>query len=112
VIRRIRNRIGDSPVYLSFDIDVLDPSAAPATGTPEIGGWTTREVRQIIRGLTGLNFVGADLVEVAPAYDHAEITGMAAAGIVHDFLAMMILDAPPTNKRKRWLVNLQSAPHI
>jgi len=73
VIRRIRNRIGDSPVYLSFDIDVLDPSAAPATGTPEIGGWTTREVRQIIRGLTGLNFVGADLVEVAPAYDHGTL---------------------------------------
>ncbi len=78
VTQRIRNRIGDSPVYLSFDIDVLDPSAAPASqffvsylslhvmkatypsveaGTPEIGGWTTREVRQIIRGLTGLNFV-------------------------------------------------------
>jgi len=57
VIRRIRERIGDSPVYLSLDIDVIDPGLAPATGTPEAGGWTTREVKRIIRGLAGLNFV-------------------------------------------------------
>lgn len=95
IIQRIRNRIGDSPVYLSLDIDVIDPGLAPATGTPEAGGWTTREVKRIIRGLAGLNFVGADVVEVAPAYDHAEITGIAAADLIHDFLSMLLAEAPP-----------------
>jgi len=100
IVRRIRARVGDSPVYLSLDIDVIDPGLAPATGTPEAGGWTTREVKRIIRGLAGLNFVGADVVEVAPSYDHAEITGIAAADIVHDFLSMMQLQAPPIQKSK------------
>ncbi|GBE77658.1 Putative agmatinase [Sparassis crispa] len=95
IIRRIRARVGDSPVYLSLDIDVIDPGLAPATGTPEAGGWTTREVKRIIRGLAGLNFVGADIVEVAPAYDNAEITGIAAADIVHDFLSMFVTQEPP-----------------
>ncbi|KAJ7581066.1 Arginase/deacetylase [Mycena floridula] len=95
VIKKVRERIGTSPVYLSLDIDVVDPGLAPATGTPEPGGWTTREVKRIIRGLSGLNFVGADIVEVAPVYDHADITGIAAADLVHDFLTMMQLDAPP-----------------
>ncbi|KAJ7836524.1 Arginase/deacetylase [Mycena leptocephala] len=95
VIKKIRERIGDSPVYLSLDIDVIDPGLAPATGTPEPGGWTTREVKRILRGLSGLNFVGADIVEVAPAYDNADITGIAAADIVYDFLAMLQLDSPP-----------------
>ncbi|THU77230.1 Arginase/deacetylase [Dendrothele bispora CBS 962.96] len=95
VVEKMRQRIGDKPVYLSLDIDVVDPGLAPATGTPEVGGWTTREVKRILRGLTGLNFVGADIVEVAPAYDHADITGIAAADIVHDFLSMMLLDEPP-----------------
>ncbi|EIW64204.1 Arginase/deacetylase [Trametes versicolor FP-101664 SS1] len=96
IIKRIRERVGDSPVYLSLDIDVIDPGLAPATGTPEAGGWTTREVKRIIRGLAGLNFVGADIVEVSPAYDNAEITGIAAADIVHDFLAMLLSSTPPT----------------
>ncbi|KAJ7658102.1 arginase family-domain-containing protein [Mycena rosella] len=95
VVKKIRERIGSSPVYLSLDIDVVDPGMAPATGTPEPGGWTTREVKRILRGLSGLNFVGADIVEVAPAYDNADITGIAAADIVYDFLAMMQLDIPP-----------------
>ncbi|KAJ7442293.1 arginase family-domain-containing protein [Mycena latifolia] len=95
VVKKIRQRIGDSPVYLSLDIDVVDPGLAPATGTPEPGGWTTREVKRILRGLSGLNFVGADIVEVAPAYDNADITGIAAADIVYDFLAMLQLDTPP-----------------
>ncbi|KAI0669775.1 Arginase/deacetylase [Trametes maxima] len=96
IIKRIRDRIGDSPVYLSLDIDVIDPGLAPATGTPEAGGWTMREVKRIIRGLAGLNFVGADIVEVSPAYDNAEITGIAAADIVHDFLSMLLSSEPPT----------------
>ncbi|KAJ6557842.1 hypothetical protein B0H19DRAFT_1148732 [Mycena capillaripes] len=95
VIKKIRDRVGMGPVYLSLDIDTIDPGMAPATGTPEAGGWTTREMKRIIRGLAGLNFVGCDIVEVAPAYDHAEITSMAAAGIVADFLQMMQADAPP-----------------
>ncbi|KAF7309767.1 hypothetical protein MIND_00348600 [Mycena indigotica] len=96
VINTIRKRIGKSPVYLSLDIDVLDPGYAPATGTIEPGGWTVREVKRILRGLSGLNFVGADIVEVAPAYDSADITGIAAADIVYDFLAMMQLPSPPS----------------
>ncbi|KAG8762589.1 hypothetical protein FRC11_008650 [Ceratobasidium sp. 423] len=66
---KIKKHVGDKPVYLSLDIDVVDPALAPATGTPEPGGWTTREVKRILRGLTGLNVIGADVVEVAPAYD-------------------------------------------
>jgi len=98
VVKRIRRRIGDSPVYLSLDIDVIDPGLAPATGTPEAGGWTTRELKRIIRGLAGLNFVGADLVEVAPAYDNAEVTGIAAADLVHDFLSLLLIDKPPQQR--------------
>ena len=64
---------------MSVDIDVLDPAHAPGTGTPEAGGLTSRELLATLRGLRGLNVVGADIVEVAPAYDHAEITGIAAA---------------------------------
>ncbi|KAF9024127.1 Arginase/deacetylase [Hymenopellis radicata] len=96
IIKRVRQRIGNSPVYLSIDIDVIDPGLAPATGTPEAGGWTTRELKRIIRGLAGLNFVGADLVEVSPSYDHAEITGIAAADLVHDFLSLFLATEPPT----------------
>ncbi|KAJ7045043.1 Arginase/deacetylase [Mycena alexandri] len=95
IIRRIRHRVGTSPVYLSLDIDVIDPGIAPATGTPEAGGWTTRELKRIIRGLAGLNFVGADLVEVSPAYDVAEVTAIAAADLVHDFLSMFLSEKPP-----------------
>lgn len=96
VIEQIRERFGpieeQRPVYLSIDIDVLDPSYAPGTGTPESGGWTTRELRQIIHGLKGLNIVGADVVEVSPAYDtQADLTGIAAADIVFDLLSIITL---------------------
>ena len=90
VIERIRNCVGDNLVYLSIDIDTLDPAYAPATGTPETGGWSTRELRRIIRGLAGLNFVGADIVEVSPAYDHAQVTAFAAADLVYEILSMMV----------------------
>jgi agmatinase len=100
IVRRIRTRIGNSPVYLSLDIDVIDPGLAPATGTPEAGGWTTREVKRIIRGLVGLNLVGADIVEVSPAYDHAEITGIAAADLVHDFLSLFLSPSPHPEHRE------------
>jgi agmatinase len=87
----IRERVGDHPLYVSLDIDVLDPAHAPGTGTPEAGGLTSREVLGILRGLAGTRLVGADVVEVAPAYDHAEMTTVAAAHICYDLLALMAL---------------------
>jgi agmatinase len=90
-IDRIRERVGSLPIYVSIDVDALDPAHAPGTGTPEPGGLTTREVQQILHGLAGLDLVGADVVEVAPAYDHAEITALAAANLVYEFLALFAL---------------------
>ncbi len=89
VVERIRARVGERPVYVSIDIDVLDPAFAPGTGTPEAGGMTSRELLAILRGLAGLDVVGADIVEVAPAYDHAEITGIAAAHTAYELLGVM-----------------------
>ncbi|WP_193047352.1 agmatinase [Mycolicibacterium baixiangningiae] len=86
----VRRRVGDVPVYLSVDIDVLDPAFAPGTGTPESGGLTSRELLRMLRRLHGLNIVGADVVEVAPAYDHAEITCVAAATVVFDLVSLMV----------------------
>jgi agmatinase len=90
-VERIRGRVGDSPVYVSIDIDVLDPAHAPGTGTPEPGGLTTREVMLILRGMAGLPIVGVDVVEVAPAYDHAELTALAGANLAYECLALMAL---------------------
>ncbi|KAI4215984.1 MAG: hypothetical protein LQ351_001480 [Letrouitia transgressa] len=92
IIDKIRARVGtEKPVYLSIDIDTLDPAFAPATGTPETGGWSTRELRTIIRGLEGLNFAAADIVEVAPAYDtNAEHTTMAAADVLFEVMSIMV----------------------
>ena len=89
VVKRIRDRVGDNPLYLSIDIDVLDPSHAPGTGTPEIAGITSRELVGILRGLQGLNLVSGDIVEVAPAYDHAEITSLAAATIAFEMINLI-----------------------
>ncbi|MBV8324060.1 MAG: agmatinase [Hyphomicrobiales bacterium] len=86
---RIRQVIGEAPVYLSFDIDVLDPAFAPGTGTPEIGGLATWQAQAIIRRLGGLQFIGMDLVEVCPAYDVAEITALAGATIAWEYLCLL-----------------------
>ena len=91
VVAAIRERVQDQPLYVSIDIDVLDPAHAPGTGTPEAGGFTSREVLGILRGLAGMRLVGADVVEVAPAYDHAEMTAVAAAHICYELLALMAL---------------------
>jgi agmatinase len=91
-VDRIRARLGgpgSGPVYVSVDIDVLDPAHAPGTGTPEAGGLTSRELLGTLRGLVGLPVVGADVVEVSPAYDHAEITGIAAAHTVYELLGVL-----------------------
>jgi agmatinase len=85
----IRDRVGSAPVYVSIDIDVLDPAHAPGTGTPEAGGLTSRELLGILRALQGLPIIGADIVEVAPAYDHAEITAIAASHVVYELLALI-----------------------
>ncbi len=89
VAARIRRRVGENPLYLSIDIDVLDPSHAPGTGTPEIAGMSSRELLNILRGLRGLNLIAADIVEVAPAYDHAEITSLAAATIAFEMINLI-----------------------
>jgi agmatinase len=88
-IDRVLDRIGTRPVYISVDIDVLDPAHAPGTGTPEPGGLTTRELQMILRGLRGTDLVGADVVEVAPAYDHAELTTIAAANVAYELLSLL-----------------------
>jgi agmatinase len=89
VIERTLARLGDRPVYVSLDIDVLDPAHAPGTGTPEAGGMTARELLAVLRSLATVPLVGADIVEVAPAYDHAEITGIAAAHAAFELLSAM-----------------------
>ena len=88
-IEKIAERVDDRPMYVSIDIDVLDPAHAPGTGTPEAGGLTSRELLAVIRSLRERNLVGADVVEVAPAYDHAEITGIAAAHVIYELLSVM-----------------------
>lgn len=88
-VERIRARVGDRPTYVSLDIDVLDPAFAPGTGTPEAGGLTSRELLNILRAFQDLNLVGADIVEVAPAYDHAEVTGIAAAHAAYELISAM-----------------------
>lgn len=89
VATAIRETIGDTPAYLSFDIDTLDPAFAPGTGTPEIGGLASWQAQAILRRLTGLRFVGMDVVEVAPAYAVAEITALAAATVAWEYLALI-----------------------
>ena len=87
----IRSRAGDHPVYLSFDVDGLDPAFAPGTGTPVMGGLASWQALELMRGLNGLNFVGMDVVEVAPAYDHAEVTALAAATVAYEWLCLIAL---------------------
>ena len=89
VVGRVLARAGDAPVYVSVDIDVLDPAHAPGTGTPEAGGLTSRELLALVRGLQPVALVGADVVEVSPAYDHAEITAVAAAHVLYDLVTLM-----------------------
>jgi agmatinase len=88
VIQRIHQRVGEVPVYVSIDIDVLDPAHAPGTGTPEAGGMSSRELLEVVRSFAALNVVGADVVEVSPAYDHAEITSVAAANLSWELLSL------------------------
>jgi agmatinase len=90
VVERVKDVVGDGPTYLTFDIDSLDPAFAPGTGTPEIGGLTTREAQAILRGLKGLNLVGADVVEVAPQYDATTNTAHAGAQMLFEILSLFV----------------------
>jgi agmatinase len=87
----IHKRVGKGPVYLSFDIDFLDPIYAPGTGTPEVSGVSIDDALALVRGLTCIDFVGFDLVEVLPAFDHGQITAAAAANIVYEFITLIAL---------------------
>jgi agmatinase len=90
-IAQVRERVGDGPAYLTFDIDFVDPAFAPGTGTPEVGGFTGAECLQLVRGLVGVNFIGFDLVEVMPPYDPAGVTSLLAANLVHEFISLIAL---------------------
>ncbi|SPB17746.1 agmatinase [Caballeronia novacaledonica] len=96
LMEEVRARVGDAPVYLSFDIDGLDPSFAPGTGTPEVGGLTVQQGLEIVRGMKGLNVVGADLVEVSPPYDQAGTTALVGANLAFEMLCVM----PGVNYRR------------
>jgi agmatinase len=90
VIATARRVIGNGPTYLSFDIDSLDPAFAPGTGTPEVGGLTTREAQALLRGLKGIDFIGGDVVEVAPQYDATTNTAHAGAQMLFEILSLMV----------------------
>jgi agmatinase len=88
IASEVRRIAGDAPVYLSFDIDVLDPAFAPGTGTPVWGGLSTAQVGLLLRGLAGINVIGMDVVEVSPPYDHASVTALAGAYVAYDLIAL------------------------
>jgi agmatinase len=92
VLPEVRQRLGAEPTFLTFDIDFVDPGFAPGTGTPEVGGPSSRDALRLVRGLRGLKFVGFDLVEVQPQYDHGEVTCLLAGTLLHEFLALLALN--------------------
>ncbi len=91
VINRVRKRVGSTKVYVSFDVDFCDPAYTPGTGTPEVGGFTSREAQEFLRGLGGLQVIGGDVVEVYPAYDPAETTAFLAANAAYEILSLLAL---------------------
>ena len=99
IIEKARAVVGEGPTYLSFDIDSLDPAFAPGTGTPEIGGPSTREILELLRGLRGVNLVGGDVVEVAPQYDSTTNTAQAGAQMLFEILSLMVF-SPTIGGRK------------
>ena len=90
-IEIVKERTGDGPAYLTFDIDFVDPAYAPGTGTPEAGGFTGYDSISFVRGLTGINFIGFDMVEVMPGYDPAHVTSLLAANIIYEFITLIAL---------------------
>jgi len=107
VIAEALRVVGKRPTYISFDIDSLDPAYAPGTGTPEFGGFTSREVNRMLRGLRGVNLVGADVVEVSPPFDPSGATALAAANIAFELLCLLAEAVASRNQRER---NVASTP--
>jgi agmatinase/guanidinopropionase len=99
VLTGVVRATGGKPVYVSLDIDAVDPAFAPGTGTPEPGGFTSHQMMQLVRGLAGLNIIGADLVEVAPPYDHGQITAILAANLVFELLSVLAVSKRETSER-------------
>ena len=97
IIAKARAVVGDGPVYVSFDVDSLDPAFAPGTGTPESGGIMMIEAQRMIRALAGIDFIGADVVEVSPPFDVGTITAQNAANVLFEILCVL---APAVKKRK------------
>src|SRR6476660_8303284 len=97
----IRERVGDRPAFISFDIDVVDPAYAPGTGTPEAGGPSAHDLLEILRGLTGIDFVGFDVVEVIPAYDPAGQTATLAANLAYEMLSLVAVRRQPGRRAPR-----------
>jgi arginase family enzyme len=91
VLAEVQEQMGRRKVYVSLDIDSADPAYAPGTGTPEVGGFSSRELLQYVRGLRNLQLVGFDLVEVSPPYDHGDITAVLAANLAFEFLSLLAL---------------------
>jgi agmatinase/guanidinopropionase len=91
VIAEMRATIRERPVYVSLDIDSVDPAFAPGTGTPEVGGLTSYQILQLVRGMRGLNIIGFDLVEVSPPYDHGEITAILASNLAFEFISLLAI---------------------
>lgn len=111
IIGKIRRLLPkNSPVYISVDIDVLDPSAAPGTGTVEVGGWLTRELVYILRSLEDVFIVGADVVEVSPPFDQSEITALAASQIVYELVTSMVKGGPIDPDMVK--ANIEGAPEL
>jgi guanidinopropionase len=97
IIKEVKKIVGSAPTYVTFDIDVLDPAYAPGTGTPEIGGLTTRDAQLLIRGLQGINMIGGDVVEVSPPYDtNGQITSIAAATLLYEMLCILAVNVNKT----------------
>ncbi|MGC5324693.1 agmatinase [Brevibacillus sp. SYSU BS000544] len=95
VVREVKETIGNTPCFLTFDIDFVDPAYAPGTGTPEVGGFTSFETLELVRSLTDLNYIGFDLVEVLPSYDPTQITSLLAATLIHDFASHVARKVKP-----------------
>lgn len=108
MLRVIHERVANGPVFLSFDIDFLDPVYAPGTGTPEVSGASIDDALALVRGLTNIDFVGFDLVEVLPSYDHGQITAAAAANIVYEFITLIALAKKGKMEKKARVGDLET----
>jgi arginase family enzyme len=92
ILKEIKDRVQGKPLYITLDIDSIDPAFAPGTGTPEVGGFSSYQILQLLRGLRGLNLVGCDLVEVSPPFDHSSITAILASNLIFEYLSLLALN--------------------